>query len=69
MHKRKPFRSVHMVMMWTSGDVFKSTYFVANRAPVQFWICGILQVCLDVAILIQVWYYKKYPQTARKTAL
>lgn len=58
-----------MVLMWTSGDIFKTVYFIINQAPVQFWICGILQVCLDVAILTQVWYYTKYPQVARKPAL
>ncbi|CAK8695884.1 solute carrier family 66 member 2-like [Clavelina lepadiformis] len=61
--------SVQMVAMWTSGDIFKSTYFVANKAPVQFWICGIMQVCLDIAILFQVWYYSKHPHTTRKAAL
>nr|XP_002125984.1 PQ-loop repeat-containing protein 1-like isoform X1 [Ciona intestinalis]XP_009861374.1 PQ-loop repeat-containing protein 1-like isoform X1 [Ciona intestinalis] len=61
--------SLQMVLMWTSGDIFKSTYFIMNSAPAQFWICGILQVCLDVAILVQVWYYSKFPQTTRKAAL
>lgn len=61
--------SIPMVLMWTSGDVFKTVYFIANQAPVQFWICGLLQVGVDVAILFQVWYYARFPQTVRKAAL
>lgn len=33
-----------MVLMWTLGDMFKTGYFVARKAPSQFWICGTLQV-------------------------
>lgn len=54
--------SIKMVLMWTSGDTFKSGYFLLTQAPVQFWICGLLQVCVDIAILFQVYYYSRYPQ-------
>ncbi|XP_076157768.1 solute carrier family 66 member 2 isoform X1 [Alosa pseudoharengus] len=54
--------SIKMVLMWTSGDTFKTGYFLLTEAPVQFWICGMLQVCVDVAILFQVYYYSRYPQ-------
>lgn len=30
--------------MWTLGDIFKTVYFLTRSAPMQFWICGILQV-------------------------
>lgn len=49
--------SVHMVLMWTSGDCFKTMYFIINSAPSQFWICGALQIGVDLSILGQVWYY------------
>lgn len=49
--------SVYMVMMWTSGDCFKTLYFILNKAPTQFWICGLLQIGVDLSILGQVWYY------------
>jgi len=49
--------SVYMVMMWTSGDCFKTLYFILNKAPTQFWVCGFLQVGVDLSILGQVWYY------------
>ncbi|KAJ8403060.1 hypothetical protein AAFF_G00359760 [Aldrovandia affinis] len=54
--------SIKMVCMWTSGDTFKTGYFLVTQAPVQFWICGLLQVCVDFAILFQVYYYSRYPQ-------
>lgn len=54
--------SIKMVLMWTSGDTFKTGYFLLTQAPVQFWTCGLLQVAVDVAILFQVYYYSRYPQ-------
>ncbi|XP_078400697.1 solute carrier family 66 member 2 [Cetorhinus maximus] len=49
--------SVKMVLLWTLGDVFKTTYFIANATPVQFWVCGTVQICIDVAIFFQVFTY------------
>ncbi|XP_033010648.1 solute carrier family 66 member 2 isoform X1 [Lacerta agilis] len=54
--------SVKMVLMWTSGDTFKTIYFLVNQAPFQFSICGLLQVFVDMAILLQVYFYSCYPQ-------
>nr|XP_046273338.1 solute carrier family 66 member 2 isoform X2 [Scatophagus argus] len=54
--------SIKMVLMWTSGDTFKTVYFLLTKAPVQFWTCGMLQVFVDFAILFQVYYYSRYPQ-------
>ena len=46
-----------MVVMWTSGDIFKTTYFILRSSPTQFWVCGMLQVTLDLAVLFQVYLY------------
>nr|XP_020480513.1 PQ-loop repeat-containing protein 1 isoform X2 [Monopterus albus] len=54
--------SIKMVLMWTSGDTFKTGYFLLTQAPVQFWTCGLLQVIVDFAILFQVYYYSRFPQ-------
>ncbi|XP_055921732.1 solute carrier family 66 member 2-like isoform X2 [Eupeodes corollae] len=54
--------SIHMVVMWTLGDMFKTVYFILRKAPNQFWICGTLQVSLDIAILLQVHIYRKNSQ-------
>ncbi|KAK2841960.1 hypothetical protein Q5P01_012160 [Channa striata] len=51
--------SVKMVLLWTAGDVFKTTYFVMNESPPQFWVCGSVQILIDVAILLQVLFYSQ----------
>lgn len=51
------FFSVTMVIMWMCGDIFKTIYFILREAPVQFWVCGSLQVAVDIAILLQVYFY------------
>ncbi|XP_054476229.1 solute carrier family 66 member 2 [Anoplopoma fimbria] len=51
--------SVKMVLLWTAGDVFKTTYFVTNESPAQFWVCGSVQIIIDVAILLQVLLYSQ----------
>jgi hypothetical protein len=47
-----------MVVMWTMGDTFKTVYFLLREAPIQFWLCGGLQVSIDVFILCQVYWYR-----------
>ncbi|XP_010882458.2 solute carrier family 66 member 2 [Esox lucius] len=49
--------SVKMVLLWTTGDVFKTAYFWINDSPSQFWVCGAVQIFIDVAILVQVLHY------------
>lgn len=49
--------SLIMVLMWTSGDVFKTTYFLLRNSPTQFWVCGMLQATLDISVLSQVYIY------------
>ncbi|CAG4998437.1 unnamed protein product [Parnassius apollo] len=58
--------SVCMVIMWTFGDMFKTAYFVIREAPTQFWVCGSLQVSLDIIILFQVWLYRRNTAAARR---
>ncbi|KAK9887414.1 hypothetical protein WA026_022350 [Henosepilachna vigintioctopunctata] len=50
--------SVGMVIMWTFGDIFKTLYFVFRDAPIQFFVCGGIQVTVDVLILLQVVFYR-----------
>ncbi|XP_048023719.1 solute carrier family 66 member 2 [Megalobrama amblycephala] len=49
--------SVKMVLLWTAGDIFKTTYFVINESPTQFLVCGAVQILIDIAILLQVGFY------------
>lgn len=57
--------SVVMVMMWTCGDTFKTCYFIHRDAPIQFGICGALQVLIDVSILLQVYLYRTNSNISR----
>jgi len=50
--------SVPMVSMWTTGDIFKTSYFYIRNTPPQFFICGSLQVMVDMMILCQVYIYR-----------
>ncbi|XP_033228391.1 solute carrier family 66 member 2 isoform X2 [Belonocnema kinseyi] len=60
--------SVVMVMMWTCGDTFKTCYFIQREAPIQFGICGALQVIIDVSILFQVYLYHTNSTSTRNVA-
>ena len=54
-----PLSSVAMVTMWLCGDVFKTLYFLVRHSPLQFSVCGCVQVMVDIAILLQVALYKR----------
>lgn len=54
-------RSIKMVLMWTSGDAFKTAYFLLNGAPLQFSVCGLLQALVDLAILGQACAFARQP--------
>lgn len=46
-----------MVFLWLAGDSFKTLYFLSRHSPIQFSVCGALQIAVDLAILSQtVWY-------------
>ena len=57
-----PTLSIQMVLFWTSGDTFKTIYFIIRESPFQFWLCGGIQVAVDIAILLQVALYSKTRQ-------
>lgn len=59
--------SLQMVLMWTCGDVFKTSYFYVRNTPVQFIVCGALQVTVDAAILAQVWIYRENTNKSKKS--
>jgi len=51
-----------MVLFWLSGDTFKTGYFIVRQAPLQFGLCGALQVLVDILILLQVVLYQERRQ-------
>ncbi|XP_065561783.1 solute carrier family 66 member 2-like isoform X2 [Artemia franciscana] len=59
--------SRQMVIMWFCGDAFKTYYFISREAPYQFVICGVLQICMDLAILGQIfWYGSRWREKLKK---
>jgi len=46
-----------MVLMWFIGDLFKSTYNIANNSPIQMIIGGLIQNCEDVILSSQLIIY------------
>eukprot|EP00049_Salpingoeca_infusionum_P007759 m.125931 g.125931 ORF g.125931 m.125931 type:complete len:169 (+) comp13813_c1_seq7:697-1203(+) len=59
--------SVVMVVSWLSGDIFKTVYFFIREAPAQFFLCGMLQISMDLAVLFQVLqYWDKSPKRTTK---
>lgn len=57
-HKSTEGMSTFMPCAWLSGDTFKTVYFFSRNAPLQFGACGALQICVDLALLGQVWMYR-----------
>ncbi|KAI1728672.1 PQ loop repeat domain-containing protein [Ditylenchus destructor] len=51
--------SVKMVLMWLIGDVGKTIYFVVRQNPAQFYICGSMQITIDILIMLQVFFYNR----------
>jgi len=51
--------SIFMVLGWLCGDLFKVIYFYLLSQPLQFLVCGIIQVSIDFLIMGQVFYYSK----------
>lgn len=49
--------SLAMVLMWFAGDVFKTFYFIVKFQPMQFLVCGLIQIVIDILILIQMCVY------------
>lgn len=56
-----------MVLLWLSGDTFKTGYFVVRSSPLQFWVCGSLQVLVDLLILSQVVLYREHRRLPGRT--
>ncbi|VDK69820.1 unnamed protein product [Litomosoides sigmodontis] len=51
--------SVGMVLVWMIGDCGKTVYFIHENSPVQFWLCGVIQIIIDLLIMLQVYCFDK----------
>lgn len=38
---------------WVGGDAFKTVYFFMQGSPLQFKVCAIFQLSIDIAIVLQ----------------
>ena len=49
-----------LVLAWLIGDIAKSIYFALHaQLPQQFLVGGIIQVCVDLVIVYQMWAYRR----------
>jgi hypothetical protein len=46
-----------LVLSWFAGDAFKTVFFLTRGAPIQFTLCGIIQLLVDLCITYQMWIY------------
>jgi hypothetical protein len=51
--------STYMILGWTGGDLAKTWYFVQKGEPLQFVMCGVAQIVIDLVILAQIQIYGK----------
>jgi uncharacterized protein with PQ loop repeat len=51
--------STTLILSWFLGDVFKTFYFVAQSSPMQFILCGTVQIIVDVLIFVQMFTYSR----------
>lgn len=50
--------SFFMIFTWFAGDLFKTIYFIMEKQPLQFVMCGCIQLTVDIIIVIQIMMYK-----------
>lgn len=43
---------------WTGGDAFKTMYYIARDAPLQFTVFGAFQLAVDLAICVQAFVFR-----------
>ncbi len=51
--------SFMMISTWFIGDFFKVLYYIMERQPFQFTMCGAIQLTVDILIILQIIAYSK----------
>jgi len=54
--------SIGLIMSWFFGDSSKIFYYIQKNQPLQFTVCGALQLVSDIVILGQIYVYGKRKQ-------
>jgi uncharacterized protein with PQ loop repeat len=44
-----------MILSWVAGDAFKTIYAIAKQQPLQFIMCGLFQVSVDIVLFLQLY--------------
>ncbi|KAL4449258.1 hypothetical protein ABPG74_015640 [Tetrahymena malaccensis] len=50
--------SYGLIGSWFLGDFSKTIYFIYKSAPLQFTMCGVIQLTVDILIILQMKLYK-----------
>lgn len=50
--------SMELILLWFTGACGKTLFFILNSQPVQFIICGFIQLINDIWILFQMYTYR-----------
>ncbi len=60
-HKTKSVEGLSYAMIgsWVVGDAFKTFYFIWEKQPFQFIMCGTVQLIVDFIIIAQIYTYQK----------
>ncbi|KAE8211162.1 hypothetical protein CF327_g5060 [Tilletia walkeri] len=52
-----------LVAAWVGGDMAKTAYFIWQKSPSQFLVCGLIQLTIDLTICYQAWIYREKTAT------
>lgn len=58
--------SFTMVLLWFFGDLFKITYYLVTKLPIQFIVCSLIQIVFDVILLSQIVYFSYWKETIKQ---
>lgn len=48
-----------LILTWFGGDFFKTIYYILEQQPVQFIMCGTVQLTVDILIILQFVVYRR----------
>jgi len=49
--------SMGLILTWFTGDLAKTLFFILKNQPLQFVMCGITQLSIDIYIIYQIYTY------------
>ncbi len=59
MHVGAMDRRIELLVTWFIGDTFKTGFFLFRHSPMQFVLCGLIQLAVDIGIAIQMFVYPR----------